>query len=270
MFSQANRLLAYQTNMKADPKVVLTYCLEYLLFVAPYSSGMRAQRSTSSVGAVLGSWEMVMMCFMFHFFFFMFLSFLHVFNMSVKQNTQCFQYTEIACMKGIFMHTKLSHLRHSWLTPCSRLYSFKLNEVMENWPKFSYLVGKWDKYSHVHLYFWEEPLGSCSLQTVKGEQIFPPSEAFPELPVRQLLLFKQQKHFHHLFISIWNSASWTARDSRVPEMTAGSTPLGTGRQDLPWDSGRQEGMMVANCTLWKNISTYHTTGRAKPDILIAW
>lgn len=164
--------------MKADPKVVLMYCLEYFLFIAPYSSGMRAQQSISSVAAALGRWEMVM-CFMFHFSFFVFLSCLHFFNTSVKPNTYCFQHTA-----SLYMDTKLSHLRHSWLTLCSRLYSFKPTEVMENWPKLSYLVSKWGKYSHVHLYFWEEPLGSCSLQAdISSKQSFPSTSSAAALAV---------------------------------------------------------------------------------------
>lgn len=123
-------------------------------------------------------------------------------------------------------------------------------------------MDKWGQYSHIHLCctshrrsdLREEPLGSCSLQAVKGEQIFHPGKASPALPVQQLLLFKQWKHFHRHFPSSWNSASWTARDVKgadlgdaSPEMTVGSTPLGTGRP--PRDSGSGEGVMAANFTL---------------------
>ena len=181
------------------------------------------------------------------------------------------------------MHTKLSHLRHSWLTPGSRLHSFKLTEVMENWPKFSYLVGKWGKYSHVHLYctshrwsnFWEEPLGSCSLQAVKGERIFHPSKAFPALPVQQLLLFKRWKHFHHHFMSSWNSASWTARDGKGADLTPwNDSRLNTSghRETKPPARLRQRGRGDGGqlyTMLWKNIATFRIRGRAKPDIFIA-
>lgn len=143
-------------------------------------------------------------------------------------------------------------------------------------------MGKWGKYSHVHLYctshrwnnFWEEPLGSCSLQAVKGEQIFHQSKAFPVLPVQQLLLFKQWKCLHHHLPSSWNSASWTARDKGTDPSPWNDSRLNTSghRETGPptrlGQRGRGDGSQLYTM-LWKNISTFHTRGRAKPDILIA-
>lgn len=100
-------------------------------------------------------------------------------------------------------------------------HSFKLTEVMGNCPKFPSIVGKWGKYSHVHCAAHlrgrvtsEKNLG---ILTGKRDQIFHASRAFPVLPVQQLLLFKQWKHFHH-FLSSWNSASWTARDGQEADL----------------------------------------------------
>lgn len=58
---------------------------------------------------------------------------------------------------------------------------------------------------------------NLGILTGKRDQIFHASKAFPVLPVQQLLLFKQWKHFHH-FLSSWNSASWTARGGQEADL----------------------------------------------------
>lgn len=56
---------------------------------------------------------------------------------------------------------------------------------------------------------------NLGILTGKGYQVLHPSKAFPVLPVQQLLVFKQWKHF----MSSWNSASWTARDGQEADLS---------------------------------------------------
>lgn len=165
--------------MKADPNTVLRYHWEYLLFVVPYNQVQGHGGVLISVAA-LGSCEMVM-CFMFHF------TLLNKIHINVPSTT------EAPCMKGFFMHIKLLHLRHRWLILDNRQHSFKLTEVMGNCPKFPSIVGKWGKYSHVHLCctsqrqsnFWKEPwdLDRKEKPDISCKQSFPSASSAAALAV---------------------------------------------------------------------------------------
>lgn len=186
-------------------------------------------------------------------------------------------HSETRCMKGLFMHIKLLHVRQRWLilaTDCIhlsllRLWEIALNSLLwwaneESTAMFTctaHLIGRVTS---------EKNLG---ILTGKEDQIFHLSKTLPVLPVQQLLLFKQWKHFHH-FMSNWNCASWTARDGQeaAPNPwsdsrlnTSGHREMGNPTGCRQWEGGDGSQLYTA----MEEYSVFPYRGGAKPDILMA-